>query len=158
VDEANRAVFDNGQENRALNLDAADIPGEYDLVYIDPPYISKQGVAVDYWSFYHFLEGLTMYDEWSRHIDHRSKHRRLKPRPSEWTDKNRIHAAFDRLLQRFQKSIVVISYRSDGIPVESELVSLLQRYKCNVSVVHFGQYKYVLSTDSDSGEILLIGA
>jgi adenine-specific DNA methylase len=155
--EANRAVFDNGQTNNALNLDAVDVPGEYDLVYIDTPYISKRGVAVDYLWFYHFLEGLTMYDEWSKHIDYRSKHRRLKPRPSEWADKKRIHAAFDRLFHRYQKSILAVSYRSDGIPSESDLVSLLKRYKRNVRVEHFGQYKYVLSTNAESKEILLIG-
>jgi adenine-specific DNA-methyltransferase len=155
--EANRAVFENGQQNRALNLDAVDVPGEYDLVYVDPPYISKRGAAVDYLDFYHFLEGLTMYDEWSQHIDHRSKHRRLKPRPSEWTDKNRIQAAFDRLFNRYQRSIIVVSYRSDGIPSELELVSLLKQYKRNVRVEHFGQYKYVLSTNAESGELLLIG-
>lgn len=157
VEEANQAIFDNGQRNRALNLDAVDVPGEYDLVYVDTPYISKRGVAVDYLDFYHFLEGLTMYDEWGKHIDRRSKHRRLKPRLSEWTDKSRIHAAFDRLFKGYQRSIIVVSYRSDGIPSESELVSLLKRYKRNVRVEHFGQYKYVLSTNSESKEILLIG-
>jgi len=157
VEEANQAVFNNGQRNRALNLDAVDVPGEYDLVYIDTPYISKRGVAVDYLGFYHFLEGLTMYDEWGKYMDRRSRHRRLKPRPSEWTDKNRVHTAFDRLLKRYQKSMIVVSYRSDGIPSESELVSLLKRYKRDVRVEHFGRYKYVLSTNSKSEEILLIG-
>ncbi|HEY4689796.1 MAG TPA: hypothetical protein VIK33_10820 [Anaerolineae bacterium] len=47
---------------------------------------------------------------------------------------------------------------SDGIPSESELASLLKRYKRHVRVEHFGQYKYVLSTNSESSEILLIGA
>ena len=155
--EVNRAVFDNGERNRALNLDAVDVAGEYDLVYVDTPYITKRGVAVDYLGFYHFLEGLTMYDEWGEYIDRRSKHRRLKPRPNEWTDKNKIHAAFDRLFKRYQKSIIVISYRSDGVPSESELLSLIKKYKRNVRVEHFGQYKYVLSTNSESGEILLIG-
>lgn len=155
--EANQAVLDTGQTNRALNLDAIDVPGEYDLVYVDTPYISKRGVAVDYLLFYHFLEGLTIYDEWDKQIDHRSKHCRLKPRPSEWTDKKRIHAAFDRLFQKYQKSIIVVSYRSDGIPSESELAFLLKRYKRNVHIKHFGQYKYVLSTNSESKEILLIG-
>lgn len=155
--EANRAVFDNGQRNRALNLDAIDVPGEYDLIYVDTPYISRQGVAVDYRDFYHFLEGLTIYDEWGDHVDHRSKHRRLKPKPSEWTDKNCIHTAFDRLFRRYQSSILVVSYRSDGIPSEPELVSLLRKYKRDVRVEHYGQYKYVLSTNSQSGEILLIG-
>lgn len=157
VEEGNCAVFDNGQANRALNCDAADVPGAYDLVYIDPPYISRRGAAVDYREFYHFLEGLTMYDEWDEHIDRRSKHRRLKPQPGEWTDKKRIHAAFDRLFRRYHESILVVSYRSDGIPSESELVSLLRRYKHDVRAEHFGQYKYVLSTNSESREILLIG-
>ena len=133
------------------------MPGEYDLVYIDTLYISKRGVAVDYLGFYHFLEGLTIYDDWDKNIDHRSKHRRLKTRPSEWTDKNRIHGAFDRLFSKFQNSMIVVSYRSDGIPSESELSSMLKRYKSNVRVEHFGRYKYVLSIDSGSEEILLIG-
>jgi adenine-specific DNA methylase len=157
MSEANQAVFDNGQHNRALNLDAVDVPGEYHLVYVDTPYISRNGVAVDYRDFYHFLEGLTMYDEWGQHVDHRSKHRRLKPQPNEWIDKNRIHTAFDRLFDRFRESILVVSYRSDGIPSEAELVSLLKKHKRHVRVEHFGQYKYVLSTNSESVEILLIG-
>ncbi|MFC1713834.1 DNA adenine methylase [Candidatus Poribacteria bacterium] len=157
AEEANQAVFNNGHANQALNLDAIDVPGEYDLVYIDTPYISKRGVAVDYLGFYHFLEGLTMYDKWGKHIDRRSKHLRLKRQTNEWTDKKRIHAAFDRLFRNYQKSIIVVSYRSDGIPSRSELVSILKRYKSDVRVEHFGQYKYVLSTNSKSEEILLIG-
>jgi len=157
VEEANRAIFDNGQTNHAMNLDAVDVPGEYDLVYVDTPYISNRGIAVDYLGFYHFLEGLTMYDEWGEHIDYRSKHRRLKLRPNEWTDRNRILGAFDHLFHRYQRSTIVVSYRSDGIPSEAELASLLKRYKQNIRIEHFGQYKYVLSTNSESKEILLIG-
>lgn len=157
VGEANHAIFDNGQTNRSLNFNAVDVPGEYDLVYIDTPYISKHGVAVDYQWFYHFLEGLTMYDVWGKYIDYNSKHHRLKPQPNEWTDKKRIYGAFDSLFRRFQNSLIVVSYRSDGIPSEVELESLLRRYKHHVRVEHFGQYKYVLSTNSESKEILLIG-
>ena len=157
AEEANQAVFSNSQINQALNFDAIDIPGEYDLVYVDTPYISKRGVAVDYLGFYHFLEGLTMYDEWGEYIDRRTKHLRLRRQANEWTDKKRIHAAFDRLFRDYQKSIIVVSYRSDGIPSESELVSILKRYKSDVRVERFGQYKYVLSTNSRSEEILLIG-
>lgn len=157
IDEANRAVFDNGQPNRALNCDAAQAPGRYDLVYIDPPYISKRGTAVDYYDFYHFLEGLTMYDDWGKQIDYRSKHRRLKRQPSAWTDKMQIHAAFEQLFERYKDSIIIVSYRSDGIPAEEELVAILKSFKQKVRVEHYGQYKYVLSKNSKSREILLIG-
>lgn len=158
VAEANQAVFDNGQANHALNFDAMHVPGEYDLVYIDTPYMSKQGIAVDYLAFYHFLEGLTIYPEWDNHIDKTSKHLRLKSQPTEWTDRKLIYDAFDRLFQRYQKSILVVSYRNDGIPSESELVSLLKRYKSDVSIKYYGPYKYVLSTNEDSKEILLVGS
>jgi len=157
VAEANEAVFDNGQENHSLNYDAFDVPGEYDLVYIDTPYISRRGVGVDYLGFYHFLEGLAMYDRWAAHVDYRSKHRRLRLQSSPWTDPRRIHAAFDRVFARYHDSVLVVSYRSDGIPTEDELISLLRRYKGRVRIEHFGQYKYVLSTNSESSEILLIG-
>lgn len=155
--EANRAIFDNHHSNQSLNYDALEVPGQYDLVYIDTPYISKSGVAVDYLDFYHFLEGLTMYDEWGNHIDYKSKHRRLKRCPNDWTDKGRIYRAFERLFQRFKNSILVVSYRSDGIPAENELVYLLSKYKKDVRVEYFGQYKYVLSKNSKSKEVLLIG-
>jgi len=157
VNEANRAVFDNGMTNRALNIDALEVNGDYDLVYIDTPYISKHGGGVDYRDFYHFLEGLTMYDEWGKHVDLRSKHRRLLPQTPEWTDKKRIYSAFDRLFRQFAHSHLVVSYRSDGIPSESELIALLKKYKSHVRAEHYGQYKYVLSTNAESKEILLIG-
>jgi adenine-specific DNA methylase len=157
VDEANRAVFDNGQENRAVNFDAVQVPGEYDLVYIDTPYISKSGTAVDYFNFYHFLEGLTMYDDWGQHVDYKSKHRRLLPRRSVWADRSRIHSAFDSLFRRYRSGIIVASYRNDGIPSGSELLASLKKYKRNVRVKRYGHYKYVLSTNSKSQEILLIG-
>ena len=157
VEEANRAVFDNGQKNKDIKYDAITVPGTYDLVHIDTPYISRRGVGVDYFSFYHFLEGLTIYDEWTKYIDFRSRHRRLKQTPSVWANKRKITQAFDRLFNRFRESILVVSYRKDGIPSELELTRLLRKYKRNVRVEHFGRYKYVLSTNSESGEILLIG-
>ncbi len=157
VAEANGAVFANGQGNRAVNHDALEVPGEYELVYVDTPYISSRGLAVDYLSFYHFLQGLAEYDEWAKHMDTRSKHRAFRRRHSEWTDAPRIRGAFDRLFHRFRDSIIVVLYRSDGIPSEDELASVLGRYKTHVRVEHFGPYKYVLSTNSGSNEILLVG-
>lgn len=155
--EANQGVFDNGQENIAYNCDVFDIPGDYDLVYIDPPYISKQGVAVDYLNFYHFLEGLALYPDWENRIDYKSKHHRFTIQANEWTNKKQVLNAFNRLFERYQKSILVVSYRSDGIPTELELVELMRKYKQHIQVEYYGKYQYVLSTNTSSQEILLIG-
>ncbi len=133
VMEANRAVFSNNERNRALNLDVFKIKGDFDLVYIDPPYISKKGNAVDYLGFYHFLEGLVHYSKWDEMIDYNTKHRRIKGQPNPWTDKNEIYNAFDRLFTKFKDSILVVSYRSDGIPTIAEITYLLKRYKYALS-------------------------
>lgn len=156
VDEANQAVFSNGQRNKALNLDVLNIEGEFDLVYIDTPYISKKGVGVDYFGFYHFLEGLVDYSNWGGMIDYRTKHKRLKGNDSVWINKNQIHSAFNKLFEKFKDSILVVSYRSDGIPSIAELENLLKKYKPNVEELKRKSYKYVLSTNH-SEEVLLIG-
>ncbi len=157
VDEANHAVFDNGHNNKAINKSATAIPNEYDLVYIDTPYISAKGVPIDYLDFYHFLEGLSLYDSWDLYIDRASKNLRFKKRENEWCDKRQIAAAFDRLFKHFKDSILAVSYRNDGIPTCFELVSIMQRYKKKVELHEFGQYKYALSTNANSQEVLIIG-
>jgi len=35
-----------------------DLDIKTDLVYIDTPYISAKGIGVNYFDFYHFLEGI----------------------------------------------------------------------------------------------------
>jgi len=156
VDEANQAVFSNGKKNQAFNLDVFDIKGMFDLVYIDTPYISKKGVGVDYLGFYHFLEGLVNYSQWDEMIDYRTRHKRLKNTGSVWIDKNQIYSAFDRLFAKFKDSILVVSYRSDGIPSIEELIKILKKYKPRVEEIKRKNYKYVLSINH-SEEVLLIG-
>lgn len=157
VKEANNAVFDNGQSCHAINEDAFKIEGKYELVYIDTPYMNKQGISVDYYDFYHFLEGLTFYNEWTGQIDYESKHHRLRPRYSVWSDRRAIYQAFQKLFHKFRNSIIVVSYRNDGIPSEEELVKMLKTVKRKVTLIRYGPYKYVLSRNGESKEILLIG-
>ena len=64
-------------------------------------------------NFYHFLERLTDYRNWQNKIDINSKHRRLLQTQSPWANKKLIYSAFDNLFEHFQKSIIVVSYRSD---------------------------------------------
>lgn len=155
--EANASIFDNGLQHKALNQDVMSISPDYDLVYIDPPYMNRKGASVNYHEFYHFLEGLTHYDRWSDLIDFETKHRRLKCQPSPWDSADRIQAAFEAVLEHFSSSILVVSYRSDGIPTREELVNLLLKHKRTVVQVALPQ-QYALSRDTHSEELLLIGA
>lgn len=154
VDEANMAVFDNERDNRAINVDAYETPVGADLVYLDPPYLNAQGKGVDYRDFYHFLEGLVQYDAWADLLDYDSKHKRLKVEASPWMQAKTIRKAFAELIDRHRSSIIVISYRDDGIPSEEELIHLLKRFKTTVERAIQPQ-KYVLS-NRNSHELLLI--
>jgi adenine-specific DNA methylase len=158
VDEINTKVYNSGRPCRVICSDALEVEPAFDLVYIDTPYLNRSGVGVDYADFYSFLEGLANYETWESRIDLRRKHRPFKGPQSPWNDQKKIHEAFRRLFERFHRSTIVVSYRSDGIPSEAELVRLLTRVKRNVRVHHSGDYKYVLSTNNESKEILLIGA
>jgi adenine-specific DNA-methyltransferase len=155
VEEANNAVFDNGVNNLSSHADIFDINvPKVDLVYIDTPYISAKGLGVNYFDFYHFLEGLVFYDQWPNLIDPKSKHKRIKNGKNEWCNKGEIHSAFERLFDKFKNSILVVSYRDDGTPTIDELVDMLKKHKKSVEVKKL-DYKYVLSTGS-SKEVLII--
>jgi adenine-specific DNA methylase len=158
VAEANEAVFSTGRECKALNLDACQVPGAYDLVYIDPPYINGRGTGVDYHGFYHFLEGLAAYDEWPAKVDYKSKHRRLVPVKSPWANPRKIREAFRSVFCRFAHSILVVSYRSDGIPGIEELGEMVREVRPKVEIYTLnGNYTYVLSTNRGSTETLIVG-
>ncbi|OQA90668.1 MAG: Modification methylase FokI [Elusimicrobia bacterium ADurb.Bin231] len=155
VSEANNAVFDNGKDNKALNSDIFSINNHLsDLVYIDTPYISAKGDCVNYFDFYHFLEGVVFYDQWVNLIDANSKNKKIKNGKNEWCDKKKIHQAFERLFDKFKKSILVVSYREDGTPTIAELVDMLAKRKKSVDVKKL-DYKYVLS-NGNSKEVLII--
>ena len=156
LQEANRAVFDNGFSCRSLNSDVfALVETDYDLVYIDTPYISSQGIGTNYLEFYHFLEGLVYYTQWSKWIQPQYKHKPFRREMNLWTDKNQIQDNFDKLFRKFQNSILVISYRMDGLPSVDELLTILRKYKTHIRVEKSPNYRYVLSTKI-SGELLLI--
>jgi len=155
IDEGNNAVFDNGKKNQAFHSDIFDlvIP-KIDLVYIDTPYISAKGTGVNYFDFYHFLEGIVFYNEWPKLIDESSKHKKIRNGKNEWCNKGEIHGAFERLFDKFKNSILVVSYRDDGTPTIAVLVNMLKKHKKSVEVKKL-DYKYVLS-NGNSKEVLII--
>ncbi|MHC5111838.1 MAG: DNA adenine methylase [Planctomycetota bacterium] len=156
VAQANHAVFTGEQPCQARCGDVLEIEGRFDLVYVDPPYINSAGVGVDYRDFYHFLEGMVNYDAWGKQVDHTSKHRRLLRRPDPWTNAATCLDSFERLVHRFKESILVISYRDDGIPCIADLVGLLSRHKNDVRVIDGTRNQYALSKRRKTRETLLI--
>lgn len=152
---ANDAVIDGPGSCTVIRGDALAVPGEFDLVYIDPPYVSGRGVGVDYAHFYHFLEGILDYDNWAARIDWSSPHRRLLPAASPWIDARKIASAFEALFDRYKRSTLAISYRSDGIPSIAEMVHTLRRAGRKPEVLRHAPRPYALSTNRSSKEVLI---
>lgn len=161
VDEFNGAVVDGGGRCRAYCRDAVAVRGDYDLVYIDPPYVSGAGQGVDYADVYHFLQGLCDVEGWADRVDWKSRNRRMFRRNEralcEWTDSDMITGAFWNLFERFADSVLVVSYRSDGIPSVDQICKLMNAFKTRVEVREFGAYRYGFSTNRDSQEVLITG-
>jgi DNA adenine methylase/adenine-specific DNA-methyltransferase len=155
VREANHAIFDNGRQNRALNLDALDVGEVCDLIYMDPPYVSDKGTSTDYFGFYQFLEGLAEYEAWAGRIDRSSKNLAIPSPQTPWVRKNEISAAFLALIEKYANRTIVISYRDDGIPSTDDLSSMLRSTGKNVEV-HRVPQQYVLSTRT-THEVLIVG-
>lgn len=144
---------------RALACEVANLdPSGYDLVYLDPPYVSAKGSGVDYLDYYHFLEGLCAPHEWSNRLLRHYRHKPLAGRGrSPWCDPARIGEAFDEVLERFAASVLVVSYRSDGIPTIDHITSTLRRLGKTVEIVDMGQYTYALSQNRRSREVVIVG-
>jgi len=156
---ADAAVFDSGQEHRALVADVAEIdPSGFDLVYLDPPYVSARGQGVDYLDYYHFLEGLCRPSGWGARILRRYRHLPLAGRgASPWSDPARVAGAFEAAIARFAASTIVVSYRSDGVPSVEEIARWLANAGKRVETVDLGSYTYALSRNRTSKEMILVG-
>jgi adenine-specific DNA-methyltransferase len=155
LNRANDAVFSNNQQHSALACGYAEVAPGFDLVYLDPPYLNSRGVGVDYLDFYHFLEGLTEYELWPAKICYDYKHRPYVRKNNPWNQKETIVEAFNRVLEIHRRSIIVISYRSNGIPAADELVALLRRHGRRDARPTETDYQYVLS-DKHGKELLFV--
>jgi adenine-specific DNA methylase len=155
---ANEAVVDSGGKCGAICRDVLEAPQDHDLVYLDPPYVDGRGVGVDYHHFYHFLEGMVNYETWPEVIDASSKHRRLSPRKTPWNDKESFLGWLGEIFCRFRRSIIVLSYRSDGTPSVQDFLDLLRAVKPNVQAHELARYQYALSTNVQSHEVLFVAA
>ena len=143
VEAFNAAVFDNKNKNLAFNRDIFDLDVQADLVYLDPPYYTPNSDN-DYTRRYHFVEGLAR--QWQGvNIQSHTKTKKFKRYETPFISKNTVHDAFDRLFDKFQDSIIVVSYSSNSIPEKGELVEMLMKYKSQVRV-HQVEHLYSFGT------------
>lgn len=160
----NTVVFDNNQPNKALRKDVFDLDEDcFDLVYMDPPYVPRADDNC-YVKRYHFLEGLASY--WKGPGTEVMTNTTVKKIPKRYTPfsyRRTALDAFDRLFHKFRKSILVLSYSSNGFPDLEILTDIMRRYRPDVRVFergyryHFGTHNNVAKHRTEVREYLLVG-
>ena len=146
VHEWNAALFNNGQKNKALNLDVFKVdPKSYDLVYMDTPYVSPYSDC-DYVRRYHFVEGYCRH--WKGvEIRQDTLTKKFKSYPTAFATPRTAEESFLKLFEHFQKSTLVVSYSSNAIPFKKDMMRLLRNFKKNV-VCHEVAHKYSFGNHS----------
>jgi adenine-specific DNA-methyltransferase len=150
-----RATRSSGRVLGHNTLDLSQFSAKYDLVYLDPPYLNSRGVGVDYSDFYGFLEGLCDYNLFAEG-DNTYPHKPIFRKPSRWNSPESALRELDEICHRWAKSIVFLSYRSDGRPTPAEAKEVLSQSGRRVELHSCGEYKYVLSRSRSSEELFLI--
>ena len=148
VDAINKAVFDNGQVNRCKQGDAMDLRVENaDLVYIDPPYYSPLSDN-EYVRRYHFVEGLAR--DWEGvEIQQHTQTKKFKSYPTPFSTRKGAADAFDHLFRKFANSILLVSYSSNSLPTQDEMVAMMAKYKEHVEVIPV-DYKYSFGNQNNA--------
>ncbi|NTG76134.1 adenine methyltransferase [Agrobacterium rhizogenes] len=133
-------------------------PG-YDLVYLDPPYVSanERRNRDNYWRRYHFLEGLSKYSEWPNLIEPGSNIGMMRE-PTHFTDWSRKKLFKEKLfdlIDRHKNSTVVLSYVKAAYPDDVSIREFFESRFVKVTV-HSTEHSHALS-GSKRRELLYIG-
>jgi adenine-specific DNA-methyltransferase len=140
----NACVFDNGGRHVARTGDVFSVdPRGLDLVYLDPPYVPRADDNC-YVKRYHFLEGLSCYWEGLSILEETKVKKIAKPF-TPFSYRHTALAAFEGLFERFRRSIIVLSYSSNGFPDLSVLVAALKRHKARIEI-HERNHRYHFGT------------
>ncbi|MEM8917221.1 MAG: DNA adenine methylase [Pseudomonadota bacterium] len=139
--------------------DVSKIKKDYDLIYLDPPYISKNAARNrdGYWKRYHFLEGLSKYETWEANMDLASPIKSLH-QPTwfkEWSHKETFPEKLFELIRECRSSITVLSYVTDAHPTFEQIKDVFINNFREVSI-HTVDHHHALSKKKRR-ELLFIG-
>ncbi|HMH85664.1 MAG TPA: DNA adenine methylase [Gemmatimonadaceae bacterium] len=126
-------------------IDAAKSIGDVDLLYIDPPYNSRQYVA-----YYHIPEILARgWTESAPAIRGKVGLLAGEEGRSQWSHGRRVQKLFSALLSATTATHALVSFNSEGHLAPETLLSLLTKASADGKVSHFSQRYRRYRADSD---------
>ncbi|EJG0966210.1 DNA adenine methylase [Vibrio diabolicus] len=143
------------QATRFNSADLDKFGDDFDLIYLDPPYINGRGTPVDYSDFYHFLEGLCDYSLFAK-ADGSYPHKPINKKTSAWLKANTALAELTAICDRWPQATIVFSYRSDGQPMPDEIAKAMSVNGRTSEIHTAGEYKYALSKTNTNEELVII--
>jgi adenine-specific DNA-methyltransferase len=148
-------LFDNGEQNRAVRLDAQTLAGDLtvhlgerpDVVYLDPPYNQHP-----YGSNYHVLNTVVLWDKPSlnpsilvdgkKHDKSAIRKDWRTERRSPYNHGNQALSALEELVQNLDARYLLMSYSTDGnIPLDRLLATLAERGRLDVVANPYKRYR-----------------
>lgn len=140
-------VLNNNKGNRSFNEDANELVKKIsaDIVYIDTPYNSRQ-----YTSNYHLLENIALNKK--PELSGKTKLFDWSSSKSKFAMKNKAMKVMEDLIDNVDSTHVIVSYNTDGIISENELIKLLKKNSIdgNVIVKRIPYRKYVSKIASEN--------
>lgn len=157
--EYNAVVFDGGRPSRALCGEVTAVGGQFDVVYLDPPYAPPRDDNC-YIKRYHFLEGLSVYWRGQEIMEH-TRTKKLAKRYTPFSYKRTVTQALRETFKHFQDSTIVLSYSSNAVPDAETIEAVLREVKGSVEVRHM-DHRYSFGTHATAqrrevSEYLFIG-
>jgi adenine-specific DNA-methyltransferase len=137
-----------GKRNVVFNRDASELITELsgEVLYLDTPYNGRQ-----YSSNYHLLETVARYD--SPELRGKTGTRNDQAGKSDFCSKSKVYGAFEAMFQKASFDHIVVSYSSEGLLSEEELVDLLKKHGSTKSLVvrkiPYRRYKRVANDERE---------
>lgn len=136
---------------------ALDEFGDFDLVYLDPPYLNRVGQSTDYDKFYHFLDGLSDYNRFGG-APSAKRHLPSSKKPSAWATTDAALQELRDVSDRWPQATIALSYRSDGLPTLEAIEKVFTAANRSVTLIPLSDYKYALAHSDRTVEILALAS
>ncbi|MCL2165620.1 MAG: DNA adenine methylase, partial [Oscillospiraceae bacterium] len=112
-----------------------------------PPYYSPLSDN-EYVRRYHFVEGLAR--DWKGiEIQQHTLTKKFKSYPTPFATQKGAVNAFDLLFKKFSKSILIVSYSSNSLPTQDDMLAILAKHKDYVEVIPV-DYKYSFGNQNNA--------